>query len=271
MALAFGKKTTAAPSTPAAKAPDSNKSAAPTGTPGKTPSFMKTGAAAQAALAHEDAKQEAAKLERGKMFRYRLKENESGKITFLDGDLDDAGMLDAPMFYEHAVKKDGKWGNYVCTQESEGHCPICDMGDHKSSFVAVFTVLDHTPYKVQNGPNAGKTIVNQRRLFVAKRETFKLLGKLGAKRGGLKGCTFEATRGNEKTAAVGNSFDFEAKHTLEEIAAEYGLKPEEVLPADYSKEITFLSAQELVDLGMGKALTGPGHSAPAAKSVKENL
>jgi len=235
--------------------------------------FMKTGTAAKQLIEDADAKAEADKAERGKMFRFKLKENESGQITFLDGNLDEDGMLDCPMYYQHTVKANGTWRNYVCTMESEGNCPICNEGEYKSALVGVLTILNHTPYVVQNGANAGKKIVNQRQLFVGKKETIKQLTKLAQKRGGLAGCTFEASRGNDKTAAVGNSFDFETKRSLDEIATAYNLKSEDASPADYEQEITYHTAEELTALGVGKAITGPGYDKPKSSghSMKDAL
>lgn len=235
--------------------------------------FMKTGKEAQQAIAEADAKAEMEKAERDKLFLFRIPENEDRKITFLDGNLDEDGMLDCPMFYQHAVKLNGKWRNFVCTQEEEGTCPICNEGEYKSALVGVLTVLNHTPYIIQNGNKAGQKIVHQRQLFVGKKETIKQLGKLAQKRGGLAGCTFDASRGNDKTAAVGNSFDFTEKRTPKELMEAYGLKPEDVEPANYDHEITYHTAEELLALGVGKANSGPGYDKPKSSghSMKDAL
>src|SRR5581483_9114433 len=116
-----------------------------------------------------------------------------------------------PMFYEHSVMINGNRENFICTSEQEGFCPICDKGDSKAYLVGVMTVVDHTPHKIKSGQNAGKTIQNTRKLFVAKKETIKQLSKIAVKRGGLTGTTFDVTRGNDRTAAVGNQFDFVSK------------------------------------------------------------
>lgn len=235
--------------------------------------FMKTGKAAQQAIADADAKAEADKAERDKLFKFKIPENEDRKITFLDGHLDEDGLLDCPMFYQHTVKHNGNWRSYVCTMEQEGQCPICNEGEYKSALVGVLTVLNHTPYTIQSGNKAGTVIRDQKQLFVGKKETIKQLTKLAQKRGGLAGCTFDASRGNDKTASVGNSFDFTEKRSLEEIRVAYKLKPEDVEPADMEHEITYHTADELVALGVGKATTGPGYDKPkmSGHSMKDAL
>jgi hypothetical protein len=261
MALKFAKKAKDADAAAGNEAEGSSppKSEAPKSAPKL--SFMKKGTAAKAALAHEEAKAEERKAEAGKMRRYFVKQDSEGQVTFLDGKLDGDGMLDINMFYEHRIKLNGDWHNFVCTADVDQTqpCPICEKGD-KPSFVGVMTVLDHSSYTVKSGPNAGKTYTNQRRLFVAKRNTINLLTKLAAKRGGLAGCTFDVLRGGDKTPAVGEQFDFVEKHSkLSEIADKYDLKLEDVQPAKYDEEITFRTPEQLIELGIGKATVGVGH------------
>ena len=235
-------------------------------------SWMKRGKEAKKALVEEEARAEKAREESGKMWRFWMPPDEERKITFLDGDLDEEGMLDIPMFHEHMVKLNGQWSTYVCTQESEGYCPICAKGDSKPALVGVMTVIDHTPHKIKSGQNAGKIIQHTRKLFVAKKQTIRSLSKMAVKRGGLTGCTFDVMRGDDKSAAVGSQFDFDTKSTLEEIAEACGLELEKVQPAEYDKEITYHTAEELVDLGLGPAPSGPGYEGNASnKNLKDEL
>lgn len=218
--------------------------------------FLKKGAAAKDAFQQEEAKAEMAKAEAGKMWRFFLKDGEDGQITFLDGDLNEEGMLDINMFHEHRVRINGAWQNFICTAEADTSqpCPICESGD-RPSFVGVMTVIDHRSHTIQNGPNAGKVIKNIRRLFVAKRNSMKQLAKLAAKRGGLAGCTFDVSRSGEKEPAVGNQFDFVEKfESFEDIAAKFGLEMDAVMPANYAEELKYRSPEELIDLGVGKAV-----------------
>ena len=236
--------------------------------------FLKKGAAAKEALQKEEAQAELRKQEQGRLWRFRMPEGEERKITFLDGDIDDDGMLDINMFYEHTIRVNGTWENFVCTADTDTSqpCPICEAGN-TPSLVGVMTVIDHSEHKIKKGPNAGKTITNQRKLFVAKQGTLKLLTKQAVKRGGLAGCTFEVSRLGDKDPAVGNQFDFVHKfESYEEIAEELGLKIEDVQPANYEEEIRYRSPEELIELGVGKALQGPGLSNKGSSgSLKDEL
>ncbi|MCL4743818.1 MAG: hypothetical protein KJZ83_00235 [Burkholderiaceae bacterium] len=274
MALKFAKKA-ATPGGATTNAPPSTQ------TPTKSsfashssgaPSFLKKGAAAKKALAHEEAQAELRKQEQGRMWRFYLKEGEDRQITFLDGELDAEGMLDIFMFYEHNVRVNGDWQQFVCTSDVDQTqpCPICEKGE-RSSFVGVMTIIDHSEYVIKKGPNAGKKVANQRKLFVAKQGTIKHLTKLAAKRGGLAGCTFDVSRTGDKEPGVGNQYDFVQKFdSYEEIAAKYGMKVEDVHPANYAEEIRFRSPEELIELGVGKALGGPGFE-KGASNVKDEL
>jgi hypothetical protein len=239
-------KKTATHSTPQTASP---KSSAPIG-------FLKKGQVAKEAFENEEAKAEMAKQEAGRMWRYMMKDGTDKRITFLDGDLNEDGMLDITYFYEHTVRINGGWSNFICTADTDTSqpCPICESGD-RPSFVGVMTVIDHSEHTIQKGPNAGKVIKNQRKLFVCKRNTIKQLTKIAAKRGGLAGCTFDVSRTGDKEPSVGNQFDFVEKfESYDDIAAKYGLKLEDVQPAEYAEELKYRTPEELVELGVGKAV-----------------
>lgn len=224
-------------------------------------SFLKKGTAAKAAVDEAEAKAELAKAEAGRLWRFFLKDGADAQITFLDGELDDAGMLDTPVFWEHTLYTAGDVKNYVCTAEEDQTqpCPICESGD-KPSLVQVFTIIDHRPHTIQRGPNAGKVIPHSIKLLVAKPGTRKLLAKIASKRGGLTGCTFDVSRTGDKSPAVGDQFDFVTKATsYEEIAAKYDLPVDLVKAADYDEEIRYIEPEELIKAGVGKAPTGVGY------------
>lgn len=236
-------------------------------------SWIKVGAAAKSAFAHEEAQAELRKQDAGKLWNFWMPEDSERQITFLDGKVDDEGMLDIPMFHQHHVRLNGNWEQFVCTADADPTqpCPICEKGD-RPSLVGVMTVIDHTEHTVQKGPNKGKVIKNTRKLFIAKNQTIKMLTKLAAKRGGLQGCTFDVARTGDKEAGVGNQFDFVHKfENRAEIAAKFDLKEEDVLPADYQKEIRFRTPQELIELGVGKAMGGVGYEQGAKSSLKDEL
>jgi hypothetical protein len=239
-------------------------------------SFLKSGSAAQEALATEDAKAEMAKAEAGKLWRFYLKDGEEKRVTFLDGDLDENGMLSDQRYYQHMLFINGEWKNFVCTADVDQTqpCPICSRNDKDSrpALVGVLTVIDHSSHTVQNGPNKGNVIKNQRRLYVMKKGTIKHLQKLAEKRGGLAGCTFDISRTGDKEPGVGNQFDFVEKHdSLDSLAAELGIKVEDCLPANYGEEIKYYSPTELIELGVGKAQGGIGYEKGVSSSLKDEL
>lgn len=236
--------------------------------------FLKVGSDAKSAIQAEEARAELAKQEAGRLWRFRMQEGADRQITFLDGDLNDDGLLDVPMFHEHTVRVNGSWENFVCTADVDESqpCPLCEAGD-RASLVGVMTVIDHSKHIVQKGQNAGKVIQNTRRLFVAKMNTLKLLTKIAAKRGGLAGCTFDVSRTGDKSPAVGDQFDFVHKfETFNEIAEKWGLKIEDAQPANYEEEIRFRSPDELIALGIGKAVgASKTFSKPAAGNLSDEL
>jgi hypothetical protein len=206
------------------------------------------------------------------MFRFRMAEGEDKRITFLDGKLDADGMLDIPMYREHMVKINGGWQNFVCTAEADQTqpCPLCEAGD-RSSLVGVMTIVDHTPHKIKNGPKAGQVISNTRKMFPAKPQTLKVLTTLAKKRGGVSGCTFDVSRIGDNSASVGSQFDFVEKfNTRSAIAQKFGLKEEDVQPADYGAEIRYYTPQELIDLGVGKGVKASSY-AGASSNLNDEL
>jgi hypothetical protein len=83
----------------------------------------------------------------------------------------------------------------------------------RPSSLVVFTVIDHSSW---TSPQNGKTYVDQKRLFVAKRNSSawgilqRSMDRLRERKGieSLRGCRFEGSRHGDKTPAVGNSFEF---------------------------------------------------------------
>ena len=269
--LSSAKSSTAA-SSKGSTFPKAGTSSSSKSSSGGTSSFLKKGASAKAAMAEAEAAADLAQAEQGRLWRFWMPEDTERQITFLDGELDDEGMLDVPMFYEHYIKINGDGNNFVCLRDEEGTmCPICEKGD-KPYLVGVCTVIDHTPHKVKSGKNAGKIIQNTRKLFVMKRQSIKQLSKLAVKRGGLTGTTWDVSRVGDKSANIGSQFDFVAKRTVEEIMEAYGLSDaDQVAPANYDEEIVYRTAEELIELGVGKAQAGPGYEKSSGKSLKNEL
>lgn len=231
------------------------------------PSWMKTGAKAQAMLEEDEKKAEERAAANNKMRRFYLPAGKECKITFLDGKLDADGVLDAPMFLEHQVYKDGSWKNWFTCVKEEEPCPICE-GGNDSQLVAIFTVIDHSEYK---SPTTGKVYKDTRKLFVCKRNTFKMLQKKAAKQGGLAGCTFDVSRTGDKDPSVGNDFDFCEKRGKSALLEAYPHLKDELGPANYEEEIIRLTADELREMGFGGKVIGNekphSGSGPEGKSI----
>lgn len=225
--------------------------------------LFKKGLAAHAEIKKEDEAAESAKLLGNRMFRFWMNQGEERKITFLDGELDDNGLLDILSYKEHGLKVNGRFTQFVCLEDITGVCPICESGD-RASLVGVFTVIDHTPYQIQKGEKAGQVVKDQRKLFVAKRGTLKILQKTAQKRDGLAGCTFDVNRTGDKSPQVGDMFEFIEKRSLPELVKAYG---EAAQPADYQKEVPYHPAEELIKLGIGTKPHMIGNEAPVDTST----
>lgn len=210
-------------------------------------SFLKTGAAAQTAMAKEDHKQEM--NAKGKVLRWWIKLNDEKQITFLDGNVVD-GVLDIPFFYEHMIQMNGKWTNFICTQDTEP-CPICE-GGNTPSYVGVMSIIDHSEETYKD-----KVYKNQRRLFSAKRETIKLLQKKAIKHGGLRGVKFDVSRTGDKSASVGSVFDFAEKVTDQFLTNAYKT---DAAPINYAEVLAaqYLSASDLRKMGFGSLNSAVG-------------
>lgn len=227
---------------------------------GKGLSFMRRGAAAREEMerAKKRAKERADKM--GATFRFWLKEGEERRITFLDGALDEDGMLDVPYFYEHTVPYESRFENVRCVARNpspeDGRtepCPLCEGGD-EPAYTGMFTVIDWTEYEDRDGEKHEY----RRRLYPAKLQTLNKLQKKAAKLSenedtdGIQFCTFDVARTGDRVARVGDDFDFVGVHTKDEIASELA-KPEHAEPCDYDNEpdMAWRTAEEIVEMGLG--------------------
>lgn len=214
----------------------------------KKPSFLKTGKDAAEAFKKEEVKAQKRQEEAGKLWRYYIKfdkstEGKEFRITFLDGEINELGMLDNPAFYEHTVFHNGSWANVIALDEDD---PITAQNG-EPNYVQAFTVIDHRPFTKKDGSE----VKISKKLFVAKRTTIKLLTNIAKKRGGLTGCTFDVMRSSGNAPNVGDNFDFVEKHSLQELESMYGKELAE--PADYADELVQHTREELLDMGYGDA------------------
>lgn len=220
-------------------------------------SFIKRGAAAKEGLAREDKK---AEVRRNRIDRYWIPTGKTdGDVTFLDGMVKE-GVLDIPFYHEHNVNMNGHWRNwFICTQDDEP-CPICEGGG-SAAYVGALTVIDHGEYT----DKAGVLVKDRVKLFVAKRDTIKLLQAKALKQGGLRGCRFTVSRIGDKAPACGSSFDFEKKLTEQQLIATYKDKAKPVNYDQYLASI-YYPASELRKMGFGSLASPVGsESAPADK------
>lgn len=215
-------------------------------------SFIKKGMAAQQTLSEAKERQELAEEQAAnRVYRFRIPEDEEGQITFIDGGLTEDGLLDLNIYYEHTVYKDGSWNNhYPCVGEDE-ICPICQLGTKfKPALVAALTIIDHRKWEDAKGA----IHKNERKLFVMKMQTIQKLQRIAKKRGGLIGCTFDVSRGGNKSASVGDTFEFVERRTLSTLRKMY--KPEVATVIDYSTAIIYVPASKLRALGLGNTPIG---------------
>ena len=233
--------------------------------PAQSASWFKTGKEAKAAVEEADRRTEEKREASGRAWRFYLKEGEEARITFVDGDLDGDGLLRNPVFKEHNLMQNGRYGNFfVCTSDQEP-CPICEGGD-EPSLVQAFTIIDHREVKSKDQT---KTYSNMKRLFVAKRNVMKLLQSKASKQGGLVGCTFDVMRSGSNAPNTGDSFDFVEKNTLPDLQGYFvkeddkGNKETYFVPYTYAEEISYHDAAELRKMGYGSG------SPVGSESVKQ--
>ena len=218
--------------------------------------YLKTGSAVHSEYEKVDKQDQVREEQARSPYRNRfwLPENKSAKMTFLDGFMDKTGLLQTVSYWEHQVELNGTWRNwFVCVSEEEP-CPICEERS-RPSFVSVFTVIDHSQFT----DGEGHLREHERKLFIAKKDTFKLLQQMASNRGGLAGNQFEVSRIGSKAAAVGSNFDFIRKYKYEELLAECtGMKPKGedgdkkvARPYEYERIILYKKAHELKEMGFG--------------------
>ncbi len=238
----------------AAEAPKLNK---PAPKPAKkVPTFaLLKGKAAQDAFAQDELRAELRNNSKDKTHRYFVKRDTNSDITFLDGKLVN-GILDLPLaINEHQVNMNGSWNNfYLCTAEHDAStpCPICEGGAN-AALVVYFTVIDHTQWTSKDGT----VHKDQVKLFVAKRDTVRLLMQYAIKRGGLRGCRFDVSRVGDKSPAVGSAFDFSEKLTEQQLVAKY---KEKAVALNYEAEVAkaYICPSDLKKLGFGDMSTPVG-------------
>jgi len=228
--------------------------------------WVKRGSDAKKAV--EKAEAQAELNRKSNVFRFGMKPGEDTQITFVDGGLDEDGVLDMPVIEEHFTDFTGQWKNFVCVSEDEP-CPVCEtqgIKGQKSYLVGLLTVIDHTEWKDREG----KIHKDERKLFAMKSGTHKLLQKIATKRKGLAGVTFDVSRSKgDMVPRVGDLFDFVEKRTHKQLQEAYG---DEAEPINIEEAIVYQNAQELRTLGFGNGSmpVGSGDSSSGNKKAYED-
>lgn len=221
------------------------------------------GAASHAAVQEAEAKAQAAQDPNTYAYtsRFWVPQDGSGKVTFLDGDLDEDGLLDELTYWEHQLKMNGHWRNWFPCIQGDENCPICEAGE-KNSLVAIFTIIDHGEWKSKK---TGKTYKDQKKLFVCKKDGLKRLRKLAGNHGGLRGVTFDISRIGSKSENTGDTFDFIKKwDDMGDFATAYSLVEEATQPFDYTVIVPDNDRSDLAKLGFGSGSAAPAVGAEAA-------
>lgn len=169
-------------------------------------------------------------------YDFRLKPGDEAEVAILDEE--------EPFFVNlHKVKNaQGRWEDAVCIADTGVSCPLCSSLGKEGSYTMVLTVLDRRPYKIQNGPNAGKTIKASRKLFMVKgRNLPKFERQYKRLKGNWRGLRVLCRRDGDKEAAIGEDLEFLGK-VKEVNLKKYG---ENSVAADYEKIFEMPSAKEL--------------------------
>lgn len=162
----------------------------------------------------------------------------------------------------------GQLEHFPCVAENEP-CPICENGAAKTKkkLVGGLTIIDHRPYTLKNGPDAGKTIPFQRRLYIPTRTTISALQMWGGKWGGLRGMTVDCIRSKDTEANVGNVWAPVEKYDPQELLDTFG---EAAKPTEWDKAILYRTAAQLVEMGIVPAIgTVSASKGPSADYTKE--
>lgn len=235
--------------------------------------FLKKGKEGAELTKQAEAESERKRAESGStVYRYWMPDGAEQRITFLDGELSEAGLLDVPRYWEHNLQINGSWKNwYPCTKDEEP-CPLCDI--KAPALVYAFTIIDHREWEDKNG----KTHQHERKLYICKGDTYKRLSKIAAKREGLTGCTFDVSRIGDKAENVGNDFDFVEKLSLKDLRKKYGMEKDGktennkvCLPYDYEEVLKYYTAEQLRDMGLGsgEAPVGSDDTKPKKEKKKD--
>lgn len=169
-------------------------------------------------------------------YDFRLKPGDEAEVVILDSE--------EPFFISlHKIKNaQGRWEDAVCIADTGVACPLCSSTGKEGSYTMVLTVLDKRPYKIQNGPNAGKMIKSSRKLMMVKgRNLPKFERQYKRNKGNWRGLRVHCARSGDKEAAIGEDLEFLGK-VKESVLKKYG---ENSVAANYEEIYEIPEPKEL--------------------------
>lgn len=168
-------------------------------------------------------------------YDFRLKPGDEAEVVILD--------TEPPFFTsEHNFQHNGNWIKEVCLADQGVRCPLCESLGKEGSYTLYLTVLDRRPYKIQNGPNAGKVIKASRKLLPVKgRNMSKFERQYKKHKGNWRGLKVLCHRTGDKEAAIGEDLEFGSK-VKDAILTKYG---ENGQPVNYEEIFQILTAKEM--------------------------
>lgn len=170
-------------------------------------------------------------------FTFRLNPGEDAEVVILDSE--------PPFFVSlHKIKNSrGRWEDEVCIADTGTTCPLCESTGKQGSYTMVLTVLDRRPYKIKNGPNAGKVIKNSKKLLHVKGRNLPKFERQykGKAKGNFRGVKVQCHRDGDKESAMGEDLQFLGR-VSEAALSKFG---DNSVPADYTEIYPIPDATEL--------------------------
>lgn len=264
-------------------------SAPPSG-PAKPPvnpaTYLKTGTQQADTVRTVKAQQDMRAKLRGGAREFYLNAGQFARLYFLDGELTGPSQFDTPMVAVHMLQIGGNWVKFVCLQEIEGDCIACKT-DGPPQSVQMFTVINTTPYTIQNGPRKGVTMPARLQLFPANLRTRETLVHKATNRGGkLAGNLFEFRRTTNQASRTGDDIEFIQSVPMDGVLKKYPMlgdidpKTKKETPTriiDYAYAYPVITNAELAamrpDLASQAGWSGPGYDpkAPVAPGTTSSV